>query len=370
MDLLVTADDRTGAMETAAALADSGGGPIPVFAWPRMPDERGVAVVDLTTRHLPAGEARRRMRSASTRSRRGHKIDSTLRGNWTHELAELGRDRPVLLVPALPALGRTCEDGVVMEHGRPVHEGSAGRDVRRRITSSRPADLLGGAGVADVASVSDIDSVTGWLESPHGIAVADATDDPTIDRLVAVWAAGAAEVVLAGTSAVVGAATGPARTDDERWSCPSTAPVVLVVCGSLHPVARAQIGVVERCGVPVVTPSTLGDLLRRSDTPAIVLTTDEPAGDVSASRARFTASALADGVTRVRRAMSIGTLVVIGGDTAAAVLGDETVTVHGSVGPGTAWVQARGLESPVITRSGGFGGDRALLDLIRATLQP
>ena len=33
------------------------------------------------------------------------------------------------MIPALPALGRTCVDGVVLEHGRPVHEGSAGGDV-------------------------------------------------------------------------------------------------------------------------------------------------------------------------------------------------------------------------------------------------
>jgi hypothetical protein len=33
MDLLVAADDRTGALETAAALADRLGTPVAVYAW-------------------------------------------------------------------------------------------------------------------------------------------------------------------------------------------------------------------------------------------------------------------------------------------------------------------------------------------------
>jgi len=61
-------------------------------------------------------------------------------------------------------------------------------------------------------------------------------------------------------------------------------------------------------------------------------------------------------------------LIILGGDTAAAVLGDSSVEVYGSVDIGTAWARVTGFGQPVITRSGGFGSDHALVDLVRSML--
>jgi uncharacterized protein YgbK (DUF1537 family) len=62
------------------------------------------------------------------------------------------------------------------------------------------------------------------------------------------------------------------------------------------------------------------------------------------------------------------TVVVLGGDTAAAVLGDRTVLVGGMVAPGTAWCR-RDDGGPVwVTRSGAFGGPDALVELVSGTL--
>jgi uncharacterized protein YgbK (DUF1537 family) len=156
MDLLVAADDRTGALETAATLADRLGTPIAVSAWPAVsrpaPDE--FVVIDLGTRHLSPGEARARVGDLPTTGRAAHKLDSALRGNWPEDLAAYVEHRPVLLVPALPEQGRTCVGGVVLQHGRPVHEGDAGTDVRRRVTSSRPTELLRAAGVHEVVELA------------------------------------------------------------------------------------------------------------------------------------------------------------------------------------------------------------------------
>ena len=60
----------------------------------------------------------------------------------------------------------------------------------------------------------------------------------------------------------------------------------------------------------------------------------------------------------------VGTLIVIGGDTAAALLGDALVVVHGSVRPGTALVESLVVDVPVITRAGGFGAIDALSELL------
>ncbi len=370
MDLFVTSDDRTGAFETAAALADAGAGSVDVLRWSGIPPEPSrVVVIDLGTRHLSATGARERMMSVQSSARRGHKIDSTLRGNWPDELAVMAAARPVLLIPALPELGRVCVDGIVLEHGRPVHESGAGSDVRRRVTTARPAELLHDAGCSDVTSLRDVAATGEWLTRPHGIAVADAGDMATIERLVAVWAEGRSDVALAGTAAVVGAAGRSTRGAVSPVSFPPIEPPVLIACGSVHPAARAQLDHAEHRGIPVTTLADDLTARRLADSEALVLATEIPVGDVDAPLAVAAASGLARGVEWLRRSVHVGALVLIGGDTTAAVLGDAAVTVHGSIAAGTAWADVAGFEMPVITRAGGFGGEGALVDLIRATLQ-
>ena len=61
--------------------------------------------------------------------------------------------------------------------------------------------------------------------------------------------------------------------------------------------------------------------------------------------------------------------MVIGGDTAAALLGQCDVHVLGSLTPGTAWVDSPEIRQPVITRAGAFGDERALADLLWGTLR-
>ena len=372
MDLLVAADDRTGALETAATLADRLGTPIPVSGWRSLPgigtagSADGVAVIDLGTRHLSPAEARARVGELPASGRIAHKFDSTLRGNWPEELAAYAGRRPVLMVPALPEQGRTCVDGVVLQHGRPVHEGDAGTDVRRRVVSSRPGDLLRGAGVGEVVELGGRDRVETWLAAPAGVAVADAATGADIEAAVAAWRGGRDDVVLAGTAAVIGAAApmrGPAGPG------PVVDGPILVVCGSVHPAARAQLAAAERSGITVTTIADHLSARRLRDDGVLVLATEIPVGDVDEPLAVAAATALAGGVADLRREVELGALVVIGGDTAAAVFGDAAVSVLGTVAPGTAWAEVAGFDMPVITRSGGFGSERALVDLVRSTLR-
>ena len=367
MDFLVAADDRTGAAETAAALVEGGAGAVPVVAWPSTPAGGGIGVIDLGSRHLSPSVAAHRARSVeaavSASQRQGHKIDSTLRGNWADELVARAALRPVLLVPALPALGRICEQGIVLEHGRPVHEGSAGNDVRRRVGSSRPADTLRSAGADRVDELADLESVAAWLDGASGIAVVDAATDETVAAIVDAWS-GADGVLLAGTSVVLGAAI--RGLDEPTTPFPRVDGPVLVVCGSVHPAARAQLLLAEQQGVIVtyLADDIAGRALASSD--AMVLATEIPIGDVDEPLAIAAATSLARGVADLSAQTALGALVILGGDTAAAVLGDRTMTVHGTIGPGTPWMTAAGFDCPVITRAGGFGSDHALMELLRS----
>lgn len=369
MDLVVAADDRTGAFEVAAVLADGGNGPVAVTAWPQRsaePHDR-VVVVDLGSRHLSPAEARDRAATLPPSGRSGHKVDSTLRGNWADELAARADRRPVLLVPALPELGRVCSSGEVLEHGRPVHEGPAGSDVRRRITSSRPSTHLRRAGVATVNELADPDEVAQWLDHPVGVAVADARDDDDIGAIVAAWSRAEPDVVLAGTSAVVGRAISGSRPLDRL---PDRVGPVLAVCGSVHPLARAQVDFAERRGTEVAYLADDITARRLAELGALILATEIPVGDVDEPVAVAAVSALARGVAHLRSRVDLAAMIVIGGDTLAAVVGGRAGRVHGSVRAGTAWATIGDDALPIITRSGGFGTEASLDELLRELVGP
>src|SRR6185503_14117484 len=117
--------------------------------------------------------------------RQAHKIDSLLRGNWAAELVAVQRasgDR-MLLVPALPRLGRTCVGGVVHADGAPVGAG----DARQAIASPRAADHLEAAGAGQVAELADIDALRRWLDGAGVFAICDASSDDDLASIAAAW---------------------------------------------------------------------------------------------------------------------------------------------------------------------------------------
>jgi D-threonate/D-erythronate kinase len=264
------------------------------------------------------------------------------------------------LLPALPALGRVCVKGVVFNGGRPVHEGQA--DPRQRIAGSRPAEHLRAAGASDVVELAAAD-LAAWAAAPRGFAVVDASSDADLEALVALWPRSA--VLLSGTSAAIAASAGITAARVVRHI---NGPA-LVVCGSANPVARGQLAAAVGSGTTVAkdAASAISALAARRDT---ILATPMPNGPIDANRADAEAARLAAQVEEVAaKAPRLAAIVVIGGDTAAAVLGTAPVRVLGSVAPGTAWLVSSRYRLPVITRAGGFGDERALADLLWGTLR-
>ena len=81
--------------------------------------------------------------------------------------------------------------------------------------------------------------------------------------------------------------------------------------------------------------------------------------------------ALVQAVSAITTSHDLGAMVVIGGDTADAVLGPERLDVGGLVVDGTPWSLRPGRDRPlIVTRSGGFGGPDALVDLLWGALTP
>jgi uncharacterized protein YgbK (DUF1537 family) len=376
VDFLVAADDRTGALETAGALAHDGAGVVPVLT--RLEDltsvESRAAVVDIATRHVVADTAATRAVRAGALGaiRHAHKIDSTLRGNWASELVarHAATGQPVLVVPAYPALGRTCVGGIVFDDGVPVHEGAAGRDVRAPISTSRPADLLKAAGALDVVGCHDLTDLVDWLEVPGGIAIADAGSDNDLGAIANRWV-GVEAVLLAGTSAAIGAAGARLFDSEERNERPNVHGPVLVVCGSAHPRAAEQVDRAAELGVHVFRDgyALANDALAAGE--PVVLAPPAPDELMSADSAATAMAEMARAVSMIAVDQQLGAMVVIGGDTADAVLGPDRLDVGGLVVDGTPWSLRPGRDRPlIVTRAGGFGGPDALVELVWGTLTP
>ena len=383
--LVVAADDRTGALETAGAVADSGL-TTTMVPWLAGPDggnhERiglrsgsaDVIVVDLGSRHLEASHAAARAEAALSigSERSAHKIDSTLRGNWAAELGALvAAGRRVLLVPAFPAAGRTCVAGQVLEHGVGVSEHHAANDIRSPVRSSRPSDHLCDAGVRDVAAVQDVGAAIHWLtaESGPGVAVCDATTDDDLRSLGHAWVAADSTVVLAGTAAAIGAGAASMVGDEQRKPTrPTVGLPALVVVGSANPIVRAQTDSLISAGAFVQVVGRTPPPRQRSTHSIVVLVAPEPTGSVTHAEAMTMAAALAEHVHACLSATAYATLVIVGGDGAAAVLGGAVMHVGGTLATGMPWCRTLIDGQPagplIVTKPGGFGDANALTSIL------
>ncbi len=320
-DWLVAADDRTGAFEVAALIAQVVG---PVSVTVRAPS--GSGVVDIGSRLLSAGEAARVAAAVdhSTSTWVAHKIDSTLRGNWAAEVLarQQATGRRVVLLPGWPEMGRTCVGGTVFADGTRIG------DIRDQLP--------------EVELVADADALRVWLA---GTGTTVACDVPNTDAMVgAAQVLADFDVLVVGPAGPIGAAFAarhPTRrsTRTERVVTP-----VIVVCGSANPTTREQIQQLQAARPDVE-----------------VIATAAPDGELQPA---VVAELAIRAQERIKQAQP-RTVVIIGGETAAAVLGDSPRMVSGFAALGMPYSRdINGLGPPVITKAGGFGGPQALVELI------
>lgn len=340
-ELFITSDDRTGALEIAGTVANAR------FSVPCGPhaDDDACCVVDIASRHLDPEAAQRQAASAHAKNARYrcHKIDSGLRGNWPFEvmgLLQLGH--PVAVVPSFPDAGRRCLDGVVYVDDVPVLESPFGKDPLTAPLSNRPIEILEAAGCAD-------GDVVVWDANDNAELVAAARRCRDEGR---------AMVGPSGAVAAYAATVFPALKPREV----RIVPPVLVLCGSLNAMSREQIARLE------VPAFTLSDDLQLPRVSAMrsgigIVATPVPSGTISTREAQRTAEAMAECSHRaLETGYGSGTLFVLGGDTAAAVVGDATLDVLGTVDTAVPIARFRG--GYLVTKGGGIGRPDTLVKLL------
>ncbi len=413
---VLLADDLTGALDCAAAFASRGVASFvstgrDIAGAPRA----DLVSVNMDTRRMPARDAAAVVvgtvaaaRAAGARVRYV-KIDSTLRGHPGVEIgaaAEASGAQLVVVTPAFPATGRTVEDGRLSVHGVPLAETEVGRDPLSPVATSRVAEVLRQHCRLPLRTCSLRDIRSGRVRhtlavgmggaAPDGpsLLLCDATSDADLDRLVAAALrseSAAATVLFAGSAGLASAlARASWRPSDVAAATPIAEPPILLVTASQRALAGRQIAQLAARRLADVHPlsfqidgsggairahfdrqAVAGALAeRRSVVLRAVLRGDLP-GPAPAIRAA------ADAITQQLAAIvaglvsehAIGGLVLVGGDTAFAVLsaiGAGGIVLAGEVEPGAPVGAIAGgpLDGAAIaTKAGAFGDDETLVRL-------
>jgi uncharacterized protein YgbK (DUF1537 family) len=290
------------------------------------------------------------------------KIDSTMRGSVAGQLCGAlaawsapHPDAVAVVCPAFPGQNRTVVDGQVLVEGIPVAHTAAADDPVTPVLDSRLERLVPGA---TAATLSDLDGSGGPVGSPPRLMFADAATDDDLDTI-------AAAVSRLGPRGVAAGSAGLAAAMARRWSAGAAGPpspirlsaCILIAVSSPHPVSAMSV-------------ARLRDRLLRVDGPAQstvdVITTSDRRAASPAEVARDFGERVAAQLLRY----PYDTVVLVGGDGAAAVLdrlGATAIILHAALAPGIpigtiSGGAAHGLR--VVTKSGGFGDADSLIEIV------
>ncbi|MFL6414238.1 MAG: four-carbon acid sugar kinase family protein [Bryobacteraceae bacterium] len=323
-EILVLADDLTGALECGAAFSQRGiGSDVAILRALR--SEKRVLVVDTETRHVSENEASSRIEqfAAGTTARLIYKkTDSTLRGNIRAELQALSMLGPVLYVPAYPQLGRTVIRGCLHVHGVPVEQTHFADDPLHPVRNGDIAALLAGTSnivIVEESTEEAIEVVAGdWIRR-GGIAAGPSS-------------------LLHAAATVLGPRCSPVEFPTIRRA--------LVVSGSRHERSRQQLSIAAQA---------LQDWGW-----SVLCAPNEYQGNALTFAAQF-----GERAQRKFDSDRFDTIIVFGGDTAFSLLKAMNIDIVEPIGEVLPGVPVSLLPDKriLITKAGGFGDSSLLFQL-------
>ena len=334
-DVLIIADDLTGALDSSVAFA----GPGRSVLVARKPDaipallrqSPDVLAVNTASRECDAEEATRRVAAALAHLPLADipiimkKVDSRLKGNIAAEMgalqATLGTRR-IIAAPAIPTMGRRVTGG-----------------------------MLTGDGIAapiDVASRIGISA-----------AIPDTGSDRDMDNLVRSAGSGTLWVGARGLAFALARAAGHPEPKPFRLM-----PPLMIVNGSRDPITVAQVERL-RARTPVLdAPDGAVPAIAETELPRVVSICDGGGGlSGEAAGARF-----CDGVSRLLQALRPRSLLVAGGESCNGILDRldaRSLQVVAELRPGlpVSHAAAPWGNLQLVTKSGGFGTPSLLAEI-------
>ena len=390
----ILADDLSGALDAGAALRKSGVRTL-VF-W----DEQGLSaaprdaalVFDTESRNIEKARAAQRVRTAVAALKAAgfplgyKKVDSTLRGHVGSELLaaiEAAAYPGALLCPALPAQGRTVENGRLLVKGVPLHQTEFGQDPLFTLHTSSVADILTQDAPITVSALSAGDAQA-------QVYIGDAQSNEALAYLAKVafekgW-------LPVGSAGLMAQCVRPQNPPAPCGACRGGNGHIAILSASPSALSQAQLRAPGRSlqllqadqGALLSEEQAQRESQRLAAAAADALKTGDVAVDLTGpSKAEITALGLP--ATEIARRSSLiltvvrqiapalfgaSTLILFGGDTTRAALeagGASGVELTGEAEsqiPLSRVMGGRWDGQRIITKAGGFGGEALLCRLL------
>ncbi|MGA2268005.1 MAG: four-carbon acid sugar kinase family protein [Bryobacteraceae bacterium] len=360
LECLLIADDLTGACDAAVHFARRGRRTVVCLdpGWESL--GASVLAISAESRDLSAAELRRVMDELAQLLPVAQarilfkKIDSTLRGNVGAEIAAAATAfgcEAAVITPAFPAVGRTVESGYLRVAGPPEFE------------PIEVAARLRGQGL-EACLHTRPGAVAEAIDAGVRFISVDAACDEDLDWIAAAGLGSGRRILWAGSAGLASALAraAPGGAAGRAGDVAHTGRPVLFCIGSDHAVTMEQLRRLTAERAPL----------------RVSAETAEPQGIVSALRQGqhvvLWASRGQISMERVRElignaAGAAAALALSGGDTASLVcraLGVSRIELKDEIAPGIPWGYLSGGAfdgSPVATKSGGFGGPHALIQV-------
>lgn len=394
VDLLIIADDFTGALDTGVQFTKKGAVTCVVtdteLDYNSLKPDIQVLSLDAETRHMTADEAYQIVRKVVSRALEAgipyiyKKTDSALRGNIGAELGAM-RDAagvPISFVPAYPKINRVTVDGIHYIDGVPVGESVFGLDPFEPVCSSRVSEIISkqteleGITIYDAETMADMKEIARELDA-----------EGHLNRCAG----------CAGLAELIAEKLGYSHTDRP---CPDIPEKLLVACGSVNPITVAQLQKAEQDGISrnfvnvnekfdkswlnsKEAKERISQWRHILDTEGVcIVDSNDPCGrtdtidyarehGISLDDLRVTIASVMGGIVKEMLDGGLSAAMLItGGDTLLGFMEQVHVSILRPISellPGVVLskLEYQGVAHYVISKSGGFGQKTLIEDLVR-----
>lgn len=420
-NLLIIADDFTGANDAGLQLAKKSAPVKVLFSWncATQSDEHQVLVINTDSRAVSAELAAKRVGQAIAAygefSHSGYlykKIDSTLRGNLGAEITAIlssGYASFAIVAPALPTLGRTTIDGCCYINGISLMDTEFISDPKTPVVSANIKACLQQQTSLPIAEISLsqlrdgnlIETLNQLINEQIAIVVIDAATESDLKLIGLSLNHLSVKPLLVGSAGLINEIPFVPNTDavNSENGNNDTGPA-LIIAGSMSEITQQQINYVQRRNLADVVDIEVDSLLSLSSDRliqsyaeqvlkiinqqrhCIVRTTQHPQQRQRivdlCHQYQLTRTELGERISEffgqltalILSQITVGGVMLTGGDiaiSAANALGSSGFLIKGEVAPcipyGFLLTGSIG-QTPVITKAGGFGSEAALAEVL------
>lgn len=415
--LVIIADDLTGALDTGVQFSKKNMSTIVTtdlnFNFEDICKEADVVVVDTESRHIPAAEAKERVKSVLSKFNKEEirffykKTDSTLRGNLGSEVEGFMEGlniNEVSFIPAFPSGKRTVKDGVLYVNNVKLAETQFAMDILNPVTDSFIPDIIKKQSDINV-KLKDINKEFSPLDDKEKhIYIFDSENMEDMENIGKVLYNKNKLNYTIGNAGFAEILTHYIKSDTKKEEIILEDDRILFVCGSVNITSLKQCKYAEKigyCSDSLKFSNIISEdyknsdnyitdkeyfkekinnnkkfLLRTSDSEDVIKKAIEYTEKNSISMEDLTsniANSTGQLVSDLIREHEIRNLIIFGGDTLMGILkniGCQYIIPVSEIFPGVVFTRAVGKDTAinVITKAGGFG-EESIIERINEFLE-